>query len=159
MPTLSTSFGIARFCGGIIDLVATRAADHFNEFITHSHRRCRAALARPARSQDRQASVAENRRCLRMAAEIRASAPLFKKITVKLENGKEVILNAPENSADNKYIQSMTFTGTDYSKNWLSYPELMKGATINFKMGNQPNMKRGIDDKDFPYSFTNELKK
>jgi len=86
-------------------------------------------------------------------------APLFKKITVKLENGKEIILNAPENSADNKYIQSMTFNGADYSKNWLSYPELMKGATINFKMGDQPNLKRGIEDTDFPYSFTNELKK
>jgi len=53
----------------------------------------------------------------------------------------------------------MTFNGTDYSKNWLSYPELMKGAILNFKMGNQPNLKRGIEDADFPYSFTNELKK
>jgi len=86
-------------------------------------------------------------------------APLFNRIKVKLENGKEVILNAPENSADNKYIQSMTFNGADYTKNWMSYTELMKGATINFKMGNKPNMKRGINDTDFPYSFSNELKK
>jgi putative alpha-1,2-mannosidase len=33
----------------------------------------------------------------------------------------------------------------------------MKGATIDFKMGDQPNMKRGIDDTDAPYSLTNEV--
>jgi len=85
-------------------------------------------------------------------------APLFKKITIKLENGKEVVMNAPENSMDNKYIQSMTFNGKEYSKNWLSHSELMKGATVNFKMGDKPNMKRGIEAKDFPYSFSNERK-
>jgi len=35
----------------------------------------------------------------------------------------------------------------------------MKGATIDFKMGSQPNTKRGVNDSDFPYSFSNELKK
>lgn len=86
-------------------------------------------------------------------------APLFQKVTVKLENGKQVVINAPENSADNKYIQSAKFNGKDYTKNYLSYPELMKGATIDFKMGSQPNMTRGVNDSDFPYSFSNELKK
>jgi putative alpha-1,2-mannosidase len=84
-------------------------------------------------------------------------APLFKKVTVKLQNGKQVTLNAPDNSADNKYIQSMTVNGAEYSKNWLSFSDLMNGATIDFKMGDQPNMKRGIDDKDVPYSLTNEV--
>jgi predicted alpha-1,2-mannosidase len=86
-------------------------------------------------------------------------APLFKKITVKLENGKEVVINAPENSEDNKYIQSATFNGQDYSKNWLSYSELMKGAKIDFRMADTANMERGTQEKDFPYSFTNEVKK
>jgi putative alpha-1,2-mannosidase len=34
----------------------------------------------------------------------------------------------------------------------------MNGATIDFQMGDQPNMKRGIDESDFPYSLTNEAK-
>jgi len=86
-------------------------------------------------------------------------APLFKKITVKLENRKEVVINAPENSAENKYIQSASFNGKEYSKNWLSHSELMKGAKIDFKMGTTPNTQRGINDGDFPYSFSNEVKK
>ncbi len=86
-------------------------------------------------------------------------APLFKKITLKLENGKEVVLNAPENSAENKYIQDVKMDGKEYTKNFLNHTDLMKGAVIDFKMGDKPNEKRGITDSDFPYSFSNELKK
>ena len=86
-------------------------------------------------------------------------APLFKKITVTLENGKKVIINAPENSAENRYIQELTVNGKPYTKNWLSYPELMKGATLNFKMGAKPNTARGTGEEDLPYSYSNEKKK
>jgi predicted alpha-1,2-mannosidase len=86
-------------------------------------------------------------------------APLFKKITLKLENGKDVVINAPENNADNRYIQAAKFNGKEYTKNWLSHEELVKGAKIDFTMGAKPNEKRGISDNDFPYSFSNELKK
>ncbi|MGQ7870460.1 GH92 family glycosyl hydrolase [Sunxiuqinia sp. sy24] len=83
-------------------------------------------------------------------------APLFKKITVSLENGKTIEINAPENSADNRYIQSIKLNGKSYSKNYFNYDELMNGATINFEMGEKPNKKRGTKEADFPYSFSNE---
>lgn len=86
-------------------------------------------------------------------------APLFKKITLKLENGREVVLNAPANSAENKYIDAVTFNGREYTRNWLSHSELMKGAQIEFKMASEPNQKRGTTLKDFPYSFSSELEK
>ncbi len=82
--------------------------------------------------------------------------PLFKKITVTLEDGKTIEINAPDNSSKNRYIKGIEFNGKSYSKNYFNYSELMKGATINFEMDNQPNKKRGIKDSDFPYSFTNE---
>lgn len=62
-------------------------------------------------------------------------APLFKKITVSLENGKTIEINAPKNSANNRYVKAAFFNGEAYSKNYFSYPELMKGAKINFDMG------------------------
>jgi len=86
-------------------------------------------------------------------------APLFKKITVTLENGKTIEIDAPDNSADNRYVESMTFNGKDYDKNFLKYEELLKGAKISYKMGAEPNKSRGTKDEDFPYSFSNELKK
>jgi predicted alpha-1,2-mannosidase len=83
-------------------------------------------------------------------------APLFKKVTLTLENGKSVIVNAAGNSADNKYVQEISFNGAAYSKNWLSHRALMKGAVINFTMNAAPNKKRGVKTEDVPYSLSNE---
>jgi len=83
-------------------------------------------------------------------------APLFKKVTLQLQNGKEVIINAPENSMTNRYIQKMSLNGKDYSKNWLSHKELMKGAVIDIEMSDSPNKARGINKEDFPYSLSNQ---
>jgi putative alpha-1,2-mannosidase len=83
-------------------------------------------------------------------------APLFKKVTMKLQNGKQVVITAPENSQANKYIQQMRFNGKNYGKNWLSHQELMQGARIEVKMTDTPNKKRGVNKSDFPYSLSNE---
>lgn len=85
-------------------------------------------------------------------------APLFKKITVTLENGKEVVINAPKNSSENKYVNSLKLNGKVYENNWLGHFDLMKGGILNFDMIAEPNAKRGTDKKSFPYSFTNENK-
>ena len=83
-------------------------------------------------------------------------APLFKKATLRLENGNELILNAPDNSDTNRYIRKMRVNGKTYTKNYLSHKELMKGGVIDFYMGDTPKKTRGTDEKDFPYSLSNE---
>lgn len=83
-------------------------------------------------------------------------APLFKKVTLSLENGKQVVINAPANSADHRYINTLKYNGKDYQKNWISHSELLKGATLDFDMSATPNKKRGIADADFPYSLSTE---
>ncbi len=83
-------------------------------------------------------------------------APLFKKITLHLENGKTTTINAPKNSAQNRYVEGMKIGGKTYDKNWLSHSEIMKGETIDFDMGPEPNKKRGTKKEDFPYSLSNE---
>lgn len=80
-------------------------------------------------------------------------APLFKKVTLSLENGKQVVIKAPNNSADNKYIGNLKWNGKDYSKNWLSHNDLQKGATLDFLMQSSPAMNRGVSEIDIPYSF------
>ena len=86
-------------------------------------------------------------------------APLFKKATIHFENGKNLVINAPENSDENIYIQSMTFNGQNYTKNYLDHIEMMKGGVINIKMGSEPNKQRGTQESDFPYSFSKDEKK
>lgn len=83
-------------------------------------------------------------------------APLFKKITLTLENGKQVLIQAPKNSADNRYVNSLKVNGKVYDKNWVGHFDLMKGTILDFEMSSSPNTTRGIDKKSFPYSFTND---
>ena len=83
-------------------------------------------------------------------------APLFKKLTVNLENGKKIIINAPNNSAENKYINTMQYNGQLYDKNWVDHSSLLKGATININMSSKPNKSRGIKDNDVPFSLSRE---
>ena len=84
-------------------------------------------------------------------------APLFKKATLHMENGKTVMINAPENSDKNRYVGKMTLNGKDYTKNYITYEDLLKGSTIHFQMTDKPNTQRGTLDTDFPYSYTNEV--
>lgn len=82
------------------------------------------------------------------------SAPLFKKVTLQLENGKQVIINAPGNSDENKYVQELKWNSSTYSKNYINHFELLKGADLHFEMSNSPNKLRGISTDDFPYSIS-----
>ncbi|MEY8488124.1 GH92 family glycosyl hydrolase [uncultured Parabacteroides sp.] len=87
-------------------------------------------------------------------------APLFKKAILHFENGKNLVINAPENSDKNIYIESMSFNGKEYTKNYLEHFELLKGGVLDIKMGDKPNMNRGVNPEDFPYSFSvNEKQK
>ena len=83
-------------------------------------------------------------------------APLFNKITLNLENGKKVIINAPKNSETNKYINGLTYNGKPYDLNYLDHNALLKGAVLNFDMSAKPNKQRGTKPVDFPYSLSNE---
>ncbi|WBV55452.1 GH92 family glycosyl hydrolase [Chryseobacterium daecheongense] len=83
-------------------------------------------------------------------------APLFKEVTVHLENGKNIEIKAPENSSENLYVKSLNVNNQPYSRNWLSHKDLLQGAVLDFKMSNQPNKDRGSQEKDFPYSMSKE---
>jgi len=83
-------------------------------------------------------------------------APLFKKVTLKLQNGKEVVISAPDNSDENRYVEGLKVNRKDYTKNWLSHRELMKGAELDFEMTSIPNKNKGAKKSDFPFSLSNE---
>jgi predicted alpha-1,2-mannosidase len=83
-------------------------------------------------------------------------APLFKKLTINLENGKTITINAANNNAENKYVNSLQVNGKPYQFNWLSHKALLEGASLNFDMQATPNKQRGIDKADVPYSMSNE---
>ena len=80
-------------------------------------------------------------------------APLFKKATIHLENGKKVVINAPENSKENKYVQGLKINGEDYSQNFFLHADIANGAILDFGMGSSPS-KWGSGEKDLLNSIT-----
>ena len=86
-------------------------------------------------------------------------APLFRKAVIHLANGKELVLNATQNSAGNRYVSSLSWNGADYSKLFVNHSELMKGAILDFKMTATPALDRKFVLTDFPFSFSTVTKK
>ena len=80
--------------------------------------------------------------------------PLFRKVTVNLPNGKKIVLDAPANSSDNFYIDGIKLDGKAWGKNYLKHGDLVKGASIVYKMVSEPNTERGTAPEDRPYSFS-----
>ncbi|MEI6677566.1 MAG: GH92 family glycosyl hydrolase [Mariniphaga sp.] len=85
-------------------------------------------------------------------------APLFKKITLSLENGKKFEINAPKNSETNLYINKINLNGVVYDKNYVTHSDLLKGGKLEFDMTKAPNKVRGTLPESFPYSFSNKKK-
>jgi len=85
-------------------------------------------------------------------------APLFKKVTLKLENGKTFVFNSPLNNASNIYIQKASLNGKEYTKNFLTHEDILRGGSFDLQMSPIPNKTRGIKKEDLPYSLSNELK-
>ena len=81
--------------------------------------------------------------------------PLFKKATLHLDGG-DVVIEAPDNSAENFYVKDLQVNGQEWTRNYLLQSDLQKGAKLHFKMAAEPNLSRGVADEDKPYSFSNE---
>ena len=83
-------------------------------------------------------------------------SPLFRKAVVNLENGNKIVLEAPANSPETRYIGAVQFDGKAYTHNFLRHSDLVKGAGIRFEMRPEPDYMRGTDSADAPYSFSRE---
>jgi predicted alpha-1,2-mannosidase len=84
------------------------------------------------------------------------SGPHFDKITLSLENGKKLIINAKGASSGNNYIQKMSFNGKAYDKTYLDHFSVMNGGILDFEMGNQPNKSWGTTKESRPFSLSNQ---
>jgi len=80
--------------------------------------------------------------------------PLFSKLTMTLEDGKVMEIDAPGNSDKNLYVQKASLNGNDYTKNWISHEDLQKGGKLIFNMGAEPARNKGTNPADYPYSWS-----
>ena len=83
--------------------------------------------------------------------------PYFDKLTLHLENGKQLTVTAKGNSDDTRYVNAMTLNGETYNHNYLTHDAVMNGGNIVFDMSKTPNTQRGTLAEDVPYSLSNEM--
>lgn len=81
-------------------------------------------------------------------------APYLPYLKVCLGNGKTLEIKAPNVSDSCRYVQKVTFNGQEITKLYLTHAQLMQGGELIFEMGPEPNLTRGMNAEDKPYSMT-----
>jgi len=81
-------------------------------------------------------------------------SPLFNKMTLRFENGNKLIIEAPGNNKENVYVQAVKLNGKALNRNFITHTEINKGGKLIFRMGANPDMKRGTEESAFPYSMS-----
>jgi predicted alpha-1,2-mannosidase len=66
-------------------------------------------------------------------------SPLFRKATVHLGHGRDLVVRARNNSARNVYVQGLRLNGRAYDRSYLRHEDIARGATLEFVMGPRPS--------------------
>ena len=84
-------------------------------------------------------------------------SPLFKKLTLHMENGEDLVITADNNSHENVYVQGVQLNGNSISTIFVNHADLAAGANLDFTMSDQANSSREISEDDLPYSLSKDL--
>jgi predicted alpha-1,2-mannosidase len=82
-------------------------------------------------------------------------SPLFSSITVNLQGGQTVQIDAPNAADGNPYVQDMQINGVPNTSLWLPVSVLLNNTatTLTFGLDRKPNMKWGSNPADAPPSW------
>jgi len=80
-------------------------------------------------------------------------APLFDRAEVSVGGGRRLVIEAPGNAPDRQYVQQLLWNGRPWTKSWIAHRDLVRGGTLTFHMGPQPNRAFGRAPADRPPSF------
>ena len=82
--------------------------------------------------------------------------PLFKKVTIQLENKKQFIIEALNNSEKNKYIFKARLNNKNWDVNFINHTDITNGGKLQLNMRSNPNYKRGVHKNAAPYSLSED---
>lgn len=77
-------------------------------------------------------------------------SPVFTRVIIHLKNGKNFIIQAPDSSRENKYVESIRLNGKLLDRVWLHHREIINGGALELKMGDMPNQSLGVAPDRFP---------
>ena len=66
-------------------------------------------------------------------------SPLFRKATIHLSSGNDIIINAKGQSAKSCYVHSLRVNGAPYDKAFVTIDQLRDGGTLDFDMSSTPD--------------------
>ncbi|MFJ4918531.1 GH92 family glycosyl hydrolase [Streptomyces sp. NPDC088725] len=89
------------------------------------------------------------------SGEYAIGSPQFTKATVHLENGRDLVIKAPKNSAKNIYVQGLKVNGMTWNSTSLPHDLLAKGGQLDFTMGPKPSA-WGTGKNAAPVSITKD---
>lgn len=82
-------------------------------------------------------------------------SPLFPAVKLKLENGKEFRIEAPDNGPSAVYVKEKLLNNHIYPALYITHQDIQKGGVLTFKMGDKPQKNILIEKNDLPYSLSN----
>ena len=80
--------------------------------------------------------------------------PCLSKAVIRLERGRTFTIEARELSDRNIYIQAAVLNGKPYGKSYIRHEDIVKGGTLVFDMGPEPNKNWAASPADAPYSMS-----
>lgn len=81
-------------------------------------------------------------------------SPLFRSATLKLENGKEFRIEAPENAPSKVYVSGKQLNNEVYTPLYITHQDILNGGVLRFDMADRPRKDCTIDQTDLPYSLS-----
>ncbi|MGW1974099.1 GH92 family glycosyl hydrolase [Streptomyces sp. NPDC001889] len=89
------------------------------------------------------------------SGEYTVGSPLFTRATVRMDNGRTLVVKAPRNSARNIYVQGLRVDGRAWDSTALPHGLLARGGTLEFAMGPEPSA-WGTGQDAAPVSITRD---
>lgn len=89
-----------------------------------------------------------------VTGELALGSPIFKKVTIDMENGEKLVIEAPNNNNDNVYVNKIVLNNQEHTKNYFDAKTLAKGSRIQFDMSPVPNKQRGTEKSAAPFSLS-----
>lgn len=86
------------------------------------------------------------------------SSPVFDQIIIHLDqdyySGDRFTIKVKENSTQNKYIQSVKLNGSPINQSWFHHQDLVKGGTMEYVLGEEPNYEWATAEELLPASMS-----
>jgi predicted alpha-1,2-mannosidase len=84
-------------------------------------------------------------------------SPVMEETILTLPNKVKMIIRAKNAGKSNPYIQRALLNGKPYTKSYIDHTTLLKGGTLEFVMGPEPNKQWGADAASWPGESKKQL--